>query len=148
MKLFSKYWKRSKKPKKQRKYLYNAPLHIRGHFMHAHLSKELRQKYKIRALRVIKGDKVKILRGSFKGKEGKVSKVDLKKVRIYIEGVERIKNDGTKVLVPIHPSNVMITSLNLKDERRLKNKVKEEDIKNKKEGNKKDEQKVKDDKNG
>ena len=43
-----KNWKSSKQPRKQRKYRRNAPLHIRNKMMRAPLSKELRDKYKIR----------------------------------------------------------------------------------------------------
>jgi len=54
------------------------------------------------------------------GKEGKVLNVDLKKVRIFIDGVSLVKSDGTEVPRAIHPSNVIITKLNLEDEERKK----------------------------
>ncbi len=120
MKEWSKDWKSSKNPKKQRKYVYNLPLHIRKTLLSATLSKELRKKYGRRSLPVRKDDKVKILRGQFKKKTGKVSDVNLKKVRIYVEGVENIKKDGSKAPYPIHPSNVMITELILEDKKRRK----------------------------
>ncbi len=112
----------SAKPSKQRKYLYNAPYHHRGKIMSAHLSKKLREKYGVRSLPVVKGDKVRILRGDpkIKFKEGKVAKVDRKKYRICVEGVTRKKTDGTEIFIPIHPSNVEIIDLNLKDKMRLK----------------------------
>ncbi len=119
-KKFSTKWKSSKQPKKQRKYRYNAPLHIKQKFISAHLSKELREKYKTRALQLRKGDTVKIMVGQFKGKTGKVKKVDLKKAKVYIEGIEILKKDGTKADYPIDPSNLMITELNLEDKKRLK----------------------------
>jgi large subunit ribosomal protein L24 len=110
---------KSKKPRKQRKLLYTAPLHTRRKMMAAHLSKELREKYKRRSLPVRKGDEVKIMSGEFKGKTGKVSRVDLKKYRVYIEGVTRKRTVGTEVQVPIHPSKLMIVNLDLSDKRRL-----------------------------
>ncbi len=115
---FSTSWKSSSKPSKQRKYAYNAPLHIRQKFVSAHLSKELRQKYKKRAIQLCKGDKVKILRGQFSGRENKIERIDLKQTLIYISGVERSKKDGTKSLHPVHPSNLLITELNLNDKER------------------------------
>lgn len=118
MKEWSKSWKSSKNPRKQRKYLYNLPLHIRKSLLSATLSKDLRKKYGKRSLSVRKDDKVKVLRGQFKKKTGKVSRVNLKKIRIYIEGVENVKKDGSKAPYPIHPSNVMITELNLDDKER------------------------------
>ncbi|MBP1911882.1 50S ribosomal protein L24 [Thermococcus stetteri] len=109
-----------KQPRKQRKFLYNAPLHLRGKIMSAPLSKELREKYGVRNLPIRAGDKVKVMRGDFKGVEGKVVEVDLKRYRIHVEGVTHKKTDGTEVFYPLHPSNVMIVELNLDDERREK----------------------------
>ncbi|OIO62228.1 50S ribosomal protein L24 [Candidatus Woesearchaeota archaeon CG_4_10_14_0_2_um_filter_33_10] len=118
-KKFSREWIRSKQPRKQRKYNYNAPLHIKGKFMAAHLSKDLMKKYNRRSIRVRKGDKVILLRGQFKKKKGNVERVDLKKSKVYISGVEMIKKDGTKVFYPIHPSNLVVTELNLDDKKRI-----------------------------
>lgn len=122
MKSFSKSWKSSKKPKKQRKFLYNAPLHIKSHFLRVTLSKELRERYKRRNLRVVVGDKVKILRGDYKGKIGKVSKVDVKHSKVYIDNVKVENIDGSLTQKALHPSNLMIIELNLKDSRRIKKK--------------------------
>ncbi len=118
MKEWSKSWKSSKNPRKQRKYIYNLPLHIRKTLLSATLSKDLRKKYGKRSLSVRKDDKVKILRGQFKKKTGKISRVNLKRIRIYVEGAENVKKDGSKAPYPIHPSNVMITELNLDDKKR------------------------------
>lgn len=117
--LFSIKWLSSIQPRKQRKFRANAPLHIKGSFLSAKLSKDLQEKQKTRSVRVRSGDKVKILRGQFKGKTGAVDKVVVSKERIYIAGAEIIKKDGGKVPYPIHPSNVMITSLS-QDKRRFK----------------------------
>ena len=117
---FSKKWKSSKQPRKKRKYLANAPLHIKRKFLGATLSKELRKKFGRRSIEVRKGDEVKIMRGKFKKRQGKVAVVDVKNTRISIEGINITKKDGTKVNVWFHPSNVMITSLNLEDPRRFK----------------------------
>ena len=108
------------KPSKQRKRLYNAPLHIRYKLLSAPLAPELREKYGFRSLPVRVGDKVQVLRGDFKGFEGKVLSVDRKKFRITIEGITREKVDGTTINVPIHPSKVIITELNLDDKWRRK----------------------------
>lgn len=117
---WSKSWKTSKQPKKQKKYVYKSPLHIKKEFVSALLSKDLRKKYSKRNIPVKKGDKVKILRGQFKKHMGKVESVDLKKARVYIEGAQHIKKDGTKTNYPIHPSNIMITELNIDDKKRKK----------------------------
>jgi len=119
-KKFSTHWKSSKQPRKQRKYLANAPLHVRHKFLSANLSKELRKKYNKRNFPLRKDDEVKIMRGEFKGKTGKVEKVNLKKGKVSISGIFRNKKDGTKVGVYIHPSNLQIIELNLNDKKRIK----------------------------
>ncbi len=124
MKKYSSNWKRSIKPKKQRKYLANAPLHIRRTIMSVNLSKPLRKELKKRSIPVVKGDKVKILRGDYKAKEAKIEKVLRKKYKLLLEGITSEKKDGSKYFVPIHYSNVQIIELNSSDKRRLGKKVK------------------------
>ena len=106
----------SKQPRKQRKAYFNAPLHKRQKLMTAPLSPELREKYGVKNLPVRKGDKVRIMRGDFKGHEGEVVRADLKRYVIFVDGVTIEKADKTPVFRPIHPSNVMIVSLKLDDE--------------------------------
>ena len=77
--VFSKSWKSSVQPRKQRKYVYNAPAHVKGVFLSAPLSKSLRAEFGTRSVRVVKGDKVKVLRGKFAGVSGDVLRVDAKK---------------------------------------------------------------------
>ncbi len=110
----------SKKPSKQRKLVLRAPLHLRQKFARCRLSKDLQTKYKKRNLQVHKGDEVKIMRGQFKGKTGKVAQVLLKRTKLIIEGAENIKTDGAKSPYPIHPSNVMITKIESSDKKRKK----------------------------
>jgi large subunit ribosomal protein L24 len=106
---------RIKNPRKQRKMLYNAPAHKRHKLMAAPLSKELAVSKGAKTLPIRKGDTVRIQRGDHKGFEGKVSRVDLKEYRIYLEGLTREKTDGTNIFLPIHPSKVQIRNLNLDD---------------------------------
>ena len=110
----------SSKPSKQRKALYAMPLHLRHKLFTAPLSPELREKYGVKRLPVRTGDVVRVMRGDFAGHEGKVVKVNLKHARIFIEGVQIKKADGTPVYYPIHPSKVMIVKLDLSDKYRLK----------------------------
>jgi len=107
-----------KNPGKQRKRLYNAPAHVRHKLMAAPLTKELAEKQGVKTLPVRKGDTVNIQRGDNKGFEGKISRIDLKSYRIYIEGLTREKVDGTNIFLPVHPSKVMIKNLNLDDKKR------------------------------
>jgi len=108
------------KPTKQRKMMYQAPDHVRYKLLAAPLSPELQASRGVKTLPVRSGDTVRILRGDHKGFEGKITSVDRKKYRIYVEGLTREKVDGTTIFVPIHPSKVMITNLNLDDKWRKK----------------------------
>ena len=111
---------KTKQKRKQRKRHFNTPLHERHKKMAAPLSPELKKKYKKNNIPVRKGDKVKILRGDFKEHEDEVLEVDLKRYVIYVKGITNKKLSGEEVPRPIHPSNVMITELNLEDAKRKK----------------------------
>jgi large subunit ribosomal protein L24 len=102
-------------PRKQRKLLYQAPLHKRHKNLSAPLSQSLKTSHKVNSIPVRKGDTVRVTRGDRKGTEGKVTRVDQKSYRLFIEGITREKVDGTTTLIPIHPSKVIITSLDLDD---------------------------------
>ena len=117
---FSNAWKSSSKPRKQRKYKIAAPLHIRQKFIHAHLSKDLRKKYGKRSVGMRKGDKVRVIAGKFTKHEGKIEEINLKEANVFVNGIETTKRDGTKKMLALHPSNVMIIELNLDDKLRQK----------------------------
>ena len=117
---FSKTWNSSKQPRKQVKFRANAPNHIKKTFMGATLDKELRKKYGMRNIGVRKGDEVKVMRGKFKGKQGKVGSVDIGNTRIQIDGIQRSKVGGEKLITWFHPSNVKIIILNVDDKKRMK----------------------------
>ena len=148
---FSNAWIGSRQPRKQRKYLANAPLHIRHKFMSANLTKELRKKYGKRNFPVRKGDSVRIMKGEFRGKSGKLENIDLKYLRVTVGGIHRSKKDGTKINVYFHPSNLQIKELNLDDKKRIesiqrkkiekKEEKADKETKNIKEKNQVDEQK-------
>ncbi|MDR2829719.1 MAG: 50S ribosomal protein L24 [Methanobrevibacter sp.] len=110
----------SKQPRKQRKSLYNAPLHARRKRMSVNLSKELQEDYGRRSLPVKSGDKVQVVRGDFRNSEGKVEKVDYKNYKVLIDGVTITKTDGTNVFLPVHPSNLLIIDAEMKDDFRDK----------------------------
>lgn len=119
-KRFSRSWKSSSKPKKQKKYRMNSPLHIKQSMAHSHLSKELRKKYSKRSIGLRKGDRVKVMRGRFRKHEGKIEIINLKKLKVLVSGIEITKKDGTKSRPYIEPSNLMVTELNMEDKWRQK----------------------------
>ena len=100
----------SGQPRKQRKFRYNAPLHLRKKMVAVHVSKELRAKLstKRRSVSAHKGDRVKVMVGEFKGKSGKIMEVDLNTLKIYVEGVTRRNAKGIEQLVAIDPSNLLL----------------------------------------
>jgi len=107
--------KSAKDPSKQRKRLHNAPAHLRHKLMSAPLAPELVSSKGAKTLPVRKGDTVRVVRGDHAGFEGKVNRVDLKRFRIFLEGLTREKVDGTNIFVSVHPSKVMIKNLKLDD---------------------------------
>ena len=111
--------KLTKQPSKQRKRLYTAPLHRRRKTLTAPLSPTLAENEGVKNLVIRKGDTVRIRRGSFRGIEGEVSKVDLKNMMITIEGVTFEKSDGSAQHFPVRACNCEIIKLkNMKDKRR------------------------------
>ena len=115
---WSSKWIASKQTRKKRKYAHNAPLHIRRTFIASHLSKDLNKKYKTRSIKIKVGDKVKIMRGQFKKMVGKITRVKIRDLKVYVEGAELTKRDGTKAQYPIHTSNLLVIDLNLADKKR------------------------------
>ncbi len=107
------------RPSKQRKAQFNAPLHIRRKFLAAPLAEDMRKKVGVKSAPVRAGDKVKVMRGQYKGTVGKVDRTDTSSVRVYVTGVEVTKKNGAKTLYPIHPSNLLITEPVLSDKRRF-----------------------------
>lgn len=95
----------------QRKRAANAPLHTKRILTSSHLSAEVHDKSKghmPRALPVRKGDTVRVMRGGFRGREGKVVSVDRVKGTVVIEGITIEKTDEKKVARPVHASNLLI----------------------------------------
>ncbi len=111
---------RSSKPRKQRRFRFNAPLHERQHFTHAHLDKALRAKLGIKkaAVQICKGDTVRVMEGSKKGTTGKVTSVSLRSGRITLDSLIKKNAKAKEFGVTVHASNVYITDLNLKDKYR------------------------------
>jgi len=100
--------------------LIHLPKHKRDKMVGAILEDSLRKQYGKKNIRVIKGDSVRVMRGEYKGVEGKVERVNTEHATFHIEGIQREKIRGGQVKVPIHSSNVMVISLNLDDDHRSK----------------------------
>ena len=111
---------KSSKPRKQRLFRLQAPAHARKAFAHSRISKDLIKKLGIkkRSIQVRKGDTVKVMTGSNKGKSGKVNKVETKHGVLLIENLTRRNAKGKELQIPIKTSNVYITDLDLNDKLR------------------------------
>ena len=103
--------------RKSRKAHFSAPSSVRRVIMSAPLSKELREKHGVRSIPIRKDDEVQIVRGSLKGRKGKVTSVYRLKYVIHVERVTREKVNGQSIPVGIAPSNVVITNLKLDKDR-------------------------------
>ncbi|KAI1373778.1 putative 60S ribosomal protein L26-1 [Hypoxylon crocopeplum] len=103
--------------RKSRKAHFGASSGERRVIMSAPLSKELREKYNVRSIPIRKDDEVTIVRGTNKGREGKVTSVYRLKYQIHIERVTRDKASGQSVPLGIHPSKVVINKLKLDKDR-------------------------------
>ena len=112
---------KSIKARKQRKAFFNAPLHQKRKQISSHLEENLLLKYDRRRLPVVQGDTVRVMRGMYKGHEDKITKVHVRDNLVDVEGVIITKADGKKVAKSIHPSNLLITKLNLTDKWRRRN---------------------------
>ena len=108
------------KPTKMRnRMFFQATLQTRSKQMGSALSKDLQKKYGKKSARVVEGDSVTILRGEFKGVDGKISNISTQKSSVAIDGVKKEKTKGDKFDVYIHTSNLVITSLNSNDKWRM-----------------------------
>src|SRR3989338_9928826 len=108
------------KPTKMRNELiYHPTFHTRSKQLGSQLSEDLRKKYGKKSVRVIEGDSIKIVRGEFKGVDGKISKVSTKKNSVAVEGVKKEKTKGDNFDVYIHTSNLLVTGLNTEDKWRI-----------------------------
>ncbi|KAF1975107.1 ribosomal protein L24 [Bimuria novae-zelandiae CBS 107.79] len=103
--------------RKSRKAHFSAPSSFRRVIMSAPLSKELREKHNVRSIPVRKDDEILIVRGTNKGREGKVTSVYRLKFALHINGVVREKSNGQSVPIPIDASKVVITKLKLDKDR-------------------------------
>ena len=104
--------------RKSRKAHFTAPSSERRKLMSASLSQELKKQHNCRSIPVRKEDEVRIVRGSFKGKEGKVVQVYRKKWVIHVDKVTRDKVNGASVQVGIDPSKCVITKLKMDKSRK------------------------------
>ncbi|HXQ94165.1 MAG TPA: 50S ribosomal protein L24 [Thermoplasmata archaeon] len=108
---------RSIQPRRQRKAVFTANHQERRRRMSVALSHELRTKYGRRSLPVRKGDTVRVLAGSYStvGEERRVARVDREHYRLTLDNVTTKTADAKLKPLPIRPSHLVLTKLNLSD---------------------------------
>lgn len=112
-------WNSSTNPQKQRKYRENAPQHVKDTLISVNLSDTLREELGTRSISLNLGDRVKVMRGDRKGAEGIVSEIDREKEKVYINGIDVTRQDGSTSDLPFRPSNLQAQALNLEEEDRV-----------------------------
>jgi large subunit ribosomal protein L24 len=105
----------STQPRRQRLARFNADLFERRRRMAVPLSRELRRRYGRRSLPVRKGDTVRILSGSYKGREERVAKVDRQWYSVTLDNVTTKTGDQKLKPLPIQLTHLVLTRLNLSD---------------------------------
>jgi large subunit ribosomal protein L24 len=95
--------------------MFTADTFERRRRMAVHLSRELRMRYGRRSLPVRKGDTVRILSGSYVGREERVAKVDRRGYSVTLDNVTGKTADAKMKPLPIRPSHLLLTRLNLAD---------------------------------
>lgn len=116
-------------PRRQRRALYTADTFERRRRMSVPLSRELRARFHRRAVPVRKGDTVRVLSGSFVGREERVARVDRRVYALTLDNVTLKTADEKMKPLPIRTAHLVITRLNLSDPwRRRSLKVRDEDV--------------------
>ena len=107
----------TKSRRKQRKRFYTQPHHKRNKLMTAKLHNDLQSEYGVKRMTIHKDDSVLVVRGEFKDMEGKVTSIDRQKAQLFIEGASIEKSSGTTYDIPIYPSNVVLTKIEVKKDK-------------------------------
>jgi len=116
-------------PRRQRKALYTADSFERRVRMAVPLSRELRARFHRRSLPIRKGDTVRVLAGSFEGREERVARVDRRGYTVTLDNVTLKTADEKMKPLSLGVGHLVITRLNLSDPwRRRSMRVRDEDV--------------------
>ena len=116
-------------PRRQRKALYTAAPFERRRRMTVLLSRELRGRFHRRSVPLRKGDTVRVLSGSFVGREERVAKVNRRDYSVTLDNVTLKAADEKLKPLALRPAHLVITRLNLSDPWRRKSlKAREEEV--------------------
>ncbi|MGP8076626.1 MAG: 50S ribosomal protein L24 [Thermoplasmata archaeon] len=119
----------SSSPRRQRKALYTADSFERRIRMGVPLSRELRTRFHTRTVPIRKGDTVRVLSGSFAGREERVAKVHRRDYRVTLDNVTLKTAEEKLKPLTLGVGNLVITRLNLSDPwRRRSLRVRDEEV--------------------
>jgi len=116
-------------PRRQRRALYEASTSERRRRMTVPLSRELRRRFHRRNVPLRKGDTVRVLSGSFAGREERVARVSRRSYSVTLDNVTLKTAEEKLKPLALRLSHLVITHLNLADPwRRRALRLREEDI--------------------
>jgi len=116
-------------PRRQRRAVYNADTFERRLRMTVPLSRELRSRFHIRSVPLRKGDTVRVMKGSFVGREERVAKMDRRSYTVTLDNVTLKSGEEKLKPLPVRTNHLLIVRLNLADAwRRRSLQVREEEV--------------------
>ncbi len=102
-------------PRRQRRAHFTAPTTARRRRMTVSLSRELRRRFRRRNVPIRKGDTVRVLSGSFEGREERVAKVSRRDYAVTLDNVTLKTAEEKLKPLQLKPAHLVITRLNLAD---------------------------------
>ena len=116
-------------PRRQRRALFTAPTSERRRRMTVPLSRELRRRFRRRNVPIRKGDTVRVLSGSFAGREERVARVSRRDLAVTLDNVTLKTAEEKLKPLALRTSHLVITRLNLADPwRRRALRLREEEV--------------------
>jgi len=116
-------------PRRQRRALYTSTTAERRRRMTVPLSRDLRRRFRKRHVPVRKGDTVRVLSGSYAGREERVAKVSRRDFSVTLDNVTLKTAEEKLKPLALRTSHLVITRLNLADPwRRRSLALRDEDV--------------------
>jgi ribosomal protein uL24 len=116
-------------PRRQRRAVFNATSSERRRRMTVPLSRELRSRFHRRSVPIRKGDTVRVMKGSYVGREERVARVSRRDYTVTLDNVTLKSGEEKLKPLPIRTNHLLLVRLNLADEwRRETLKVRAEEL--------------------
>ena len=107
------------RPSKQRKRMTTGVYHTKRRLLVSPLDNAMQKEVSKKKAVIRKGDTVKIMVGSNKGKTSTVLRVNYDKGLVYLKDIKVTNSRGQEKNPPINASNLLITGLVLTDKKRF-----------------------------